>query len=345
MIHNDGLIITLAYPETIVSHSGEWYSKFLRYFSVGNKKYVRAGHAALVLVNKSTGVLEYYDFGRYITSGVNGRVRGSFTDFELKIPLKAEINNGVVSNIDTILKFFATHPKVTHGEGTLYASICNKVNYDLAKTYVEQEQSKGFIRYAAFAKNASNCARFVVDALVTSVTDLKLKKKLIKCNGFTSSPIGNVVAADTENYIYKLTDKGEFETFNTSIFKLHISLFLDRLKGYDPGIVGSILPQENGEKQSHAQWLSGIAAGAWFEISSTSDTELFRFRRISPHGNVDCDAFYSVNDSGFDIYKTYEFLHNSNCLFFHIEQDQIQYRFDFAKNYEVINLVQRVHSA
>ena len=52
MPQNDAFILTLAYPETIVSHADEWYSKFLRFAFVGSKKHVRAGHAALVLIQK-----------------------------------------------------------------------------------------------------------------------------------------------------------------------------------------------------------------------------------------------------------------------------------------------------
>jgi len=89
MLQNDAFIIAMAYPETIVTHAEEWYSKFLRFIFIGNKKYVRAGHAALVLINKNTGILEYYDFGRYVTPSPYGRVRGRETDFELNFPIKA----------------------------------------------------------------------------------------------------------------------------------------------------------------------------------------------------------------------------------------------------------------
>jgi len=52
MLVNDAFVITMAYPVTIVSHAEEWYSKFLRFVFIGNKKHVRAGHAALVLIHK-----------------------------------------------------------------------------------------------------------------------------------------------------------------------------------------------------------------------------------------------------------------------------------------------------
>lgn len=126
---NTGIILTMAYPETVVMVADEWYSPFLRYLGIGKKDYLRAGHAALVLINKTTGVLEYHDFGRYITPEPTGRVRGKDTDNELDFPLKAIIEDNTITNLNEILEFLATHPKLTHGEGKLIASLCNAVNY------------------------------------------------------------------------------------------------------------------------------------------------------------------------------------------------------------------------
>ncbi|MCB0383253.1 MAG: hypothetical protein KDD05_08135, partial [Psychroserpens sp.] len=188
---NDGIILTLAYPETIVSHAEEWYSPFLRFLFVGSKKHVRAGHAALVLIEKSTGILEYHDFGRYITSSPNGRVRGRETDFELNFSIVAELENDTIKNLEEILKFFATHPKLTHGDGHLYASVCNAIDYKKARRHITAQQNIGFIRYAAFIKDACNCARFVTDSLIASVTNPKIKSALLKSKNFTPSTIGN----------------------------------------------------------------------------------------------------------------------------------------------------------
>jgi len=334
MLKNDAFILTLAYPETIVSHAEEWYSKFLRFLFVGSKKHVRAGHAALVLIDKTTGVLEYHDFGRYITSEPNGRVRGRETDFELNFPITAEIENNVIKNLDEILEFLATHPKLTHGDGTLYASVCSAVNYDLARAHINDMQAKGFIRYAAFIGLACNCARFVTDALIASITDLEIKKKLENSKWFTPSTIGNVVIADTEDFVYVVSDKGKIKEFDSTVSKENRRLFLDTLKGYNPSLVGTLKPKYNDVKAEHAQWLSGIAAGAWFEIYDLDSKSEYRFRRISPYGNVDCNGVYKVNDENFDINSTYEFVHYSNCKFFYIEQSSIQYRFDFIKDFE-----------
>ncbi|RZN82806.1 MAG: hypothetical protein EVB11_07305 [Winogradskyella sp.] len=334
MQKNDAFIITMAYPETIVSHAEEWYSKFLRFLFVGNKKHVRAGHAALVLIDKKTGVLEYHDFGRYITASPNGRVRGRETDFELNFPIKAEIKDDKIQNIEELLKFLATHPKLTHGDGDLYASVCDSVSYDLARMHITERQNEGFIRYAAFAGEACNCARFVTDALIASVTDGTLKTKLIKSKWFTPSTIGNVVIADTEDFVYRITDKGEINEFASTVSKENRRLFLDTLKGYNPSIIGTIIPKDNEVKAKHAQWLSGIAAGAWFEIYDIGLKEEYRFKRISPYGNIDCDGVYKIDSDGFEINSRYQFKHYSNCKFFHIEQESKTFRFEFVKHFE-----------
>jgi hypothetical protein len=330
---NDGIILTLAYPETIVSHAEEWYSKFLRFFFVGSKKHVRAGHAALVLIDKSTGVLEYHDFGRYITPSPNGRVRGRETDFELNFPITAEIKNDAIENLDEILEFLATHPKLTHGDGSLYASVCNAIDYKKARTHITSKQNEGFIRYAAFVKEACNCARFVTDALIASVTDNLIVSKLIKSKSFTPSTIGNVVIADTENAVFVVSETGEIGPFKSTVSKENRRLFLDVLKGYNPSLVGTLKPKANDEKMNHAQWLGGIAAGAWFEIHDLSNETEFRYRRISPYGNVDCDGVYNLTLKGFDIKSSYEFIQYSNCKFFHVKQNEVTYRFEYLKDH------------
>lgn len=177
MTNNTGIIITLAYPETIVMVSKEWFSPFLRFIGVGKKNYVRAGHAALVLIDKETGVLEYHDFGRYITPQPFGRVRGKDTDNELDFLLLATIVNDEVVNLDEILEFLGTHPKLTHGDGKLLASVCNSIDYQKARAHITVMQEKHFIRYAAFINNGCNCARFVADTIIASINDQTIKKK------------------------------------------------------------------------------------------------------------------------------------------------------------------------
>ena len=321
----------MAYPETIVMVAEEWYSPFLRYLGVGKKNYLRAGHAALVLIDKSTGILEYHDFGRYITTEPNGRVRGRDTDHELDFPIKATIEGDTITNLDEVLTFLATHPKFTHGDGKLVASICDEIDYDLARKHITMMQQRDFIRYAAFIKVACNCARFVTDALIASVTNDKIKKKLIRSKWFTPSTVGNVVIADTQNAIYEVDEIGKISEYSSSVIKDNLRYFLDRLKSHSPNFIGTLEPKDNDERSANAQWLSGIAAGAWFELYETEDKTIYRFRRVSPYGHVDCNELYTIDDVSFKYSETYRFVHYSNCKFFHVSQHEKTYRFDIKQ--------------
>lgn len=347
---NNGIIIILAYPETIVFVAGEWYLGYLRFFGIGKKNYVRAGHGAIVLIDKNTGILEYYDFGRYITlepnEKVRGRVRGRDTDHELNLPMVANIENGVITNLDAILRFFATHPKLTHGEGTLYASVCDAIDYKRARIYIDQMQEKAFLRYAVFIKEACNCARFVTDALIASVTDMSIKKKLIKSKRFTPNTIGNVVVANTEKTVFLVSEDGQMSTFNSTVNKENRKLFFDRLEEFYPNIVGTIQPKHNDVIHENAQWLGGIGSGAWFELYDLGYDIAYRFRRISSCGNIDVDGIYIISKKGFDFNLEYRFVHYSNCKFFHIIQKNGVYKFNYIRNTNVkqtSNLRQKGH--
>ena len=327
-MNNTGIILTLAYPETIVMVSEEWFSPFLRYLGVGKKNYLRAGHAALVLINKETGALEYHDFGRYITPQPTGRVRGSDTDNELQFPLVAEIKNDKITNLNDILEFLATHPKITHGEGKMLASVCNVVDYTMARAHITKMQEKHFIRYAAFIKEACNCARFVTDALIASVTDATIKKNLETSKWFTPSTVGNVLLANTETHAFEISETGVISKFKGSQKSENVRCFLDKLNNHAPNFVGNLEPKSVDGLHEKAQWLSGIAAGAWFELHKTGHHIEYYFKRISPHGNIDVHDTFVVDDDSFDYDLEFEFIHYSNCKYFHVKQNETVFRFE-----------------
>lgn len=330
MIKN-GIILTLAYPETVVRISDEWFLKYLHYFGIGKKDYVRAGHAALVLIHKEKANFEYYDFGRYISPINYGRVRSKVTDHELDFPLKPIIKNGNIENLMEILFFLATHPKMTHGLGTMYASVCDEVNFEKAKTFISYMQNRQFIRYAAFAKEATNCSRFVTEALKAGVTNLAIKKRLQNSQWFTPSTLGNVVIADTKNRVYRLTDTGQVSIFKSSVRRENRRFFMDSLRYHKPNLVGNLLPMHNNIKHENAQWLSGTGGGAWFELYDLKHDVEYGFRRISPYGNIDVDGIYEICDEGFDIHSEYNFVHHSNCKYVHVNQNGSVYRLEFLR--------------
>ena len=330
---NNAIILTLAYPETVVRISDEWFLKYLHLIGVGKKNFVRAGHAALVLIHKETGHLEYFDFGRYISPLSTGRVRSKATDHELDFPLEPIIKDGNIENLEEILIFLATHPELTHGSGTMYASVCDAVNFESVKTFASSMQERHFIRYAVFAKKATNCARFVTDALIAGVTNPTIKKRLVKSKWFTPSTVGNVVFADTRDKVYQVSEDGKVGVFKSSARKLNRTLFLDRLKNHQPNLNGNLEPQHNPVKHEKAHWLPGIGSGAWFELYNLNRDLEYRFRRVSPYGNIDVDGVYKLLGRGFDIQSDYNFTHYSNCKHFHVKQNGKIFRFEFLRHH------------
>lgn len=332
---NTGTILILAYPDTIVRTAEEWYSPFLRFIGIGKKNYIRAGHAALVLIEKSTGTIAYHDYGRYVTKLSYGRVRSKERDRELDFPLKAIMRNGEIVNLDELLLFLGNNPHLTHGEGKMIASVCDQVDYMKARNYIDFCLRQGSTTYAAFLKNASNCARFVTDTLIESVTNLKVKKRLKKSTWFTPSTVENVVLASTTKHVYEVVGDN-VSKFTSTSRKETVRCFSDRLKNHQASLEGTLMPKSISNISKNAQWLSGIGSGVWFEIEKLpAITYCYRIRRISPNANVDVDGIFKVSDPGFDLEKPYQFIHDSNCSYCNILQNDTIYYFSFQEDYKL----------
>ncbi|WP_223154685.1 DUF6695 family protein [Aestuariibaculum sediminum] len=246
----------------------------------------------------------------------------------MNFPLKAVIENDKILNLHDILKFLGTHPKLTHGDGKLVASVCTAIDYISARHHITKMQKKEFIRYAAFIKDACNCARFVTDTLINSVTNYKIKRRLVRSKWFTPSTVGNVLLADTENQVFEVTEQGVVYRFKGSQFSENVRCFLDRLPNFNPSFTGTLHPKPVRGVHEKAQWLSGIAAGAWFELHDLEHPFHFKFRRISPYGKIDVDAVFKSENPEFNYDEYFEFVHYSNCKFFHVKQKGELFRFE-----------------
>ncbi len=229
--------------------------------------------------------------------------------------------------MNEILKFLATHPKLTHGDGKMIASVCNVIDYKKARTHIIEMQQKHFIRYAAFLKDACNCARFVTDSLIASVTDYKIKNRLVKSKWFTPSTVGNVLLSNTEKHVFEVSEMGIISEYKGSQTSENLKCFLDKLKHHEPNFEGNLKPKPVDNLHEKAQWLSGIAAGAWFELHYIGHEIEYQFKRISPHGNIDVHDTFLVEDSRFNYNQSFQFVHYSNCSFFHVEQHGKVYKF------------------
>lgn len=154
-----GFIIPLAWPETYCKQAGAWYDGLMNTLGFAKDHYYKIGHAALVLVDRSTGNCHYFDFGRYHAPFGHGRVRNAETDHDLHIPIKAQINDNQILNFDKIIDFLENN-EACHGTGAIKAKYC-EIDFEIAFQKALEMQEQSPIIYGPFIWNGTNCSRFV----------------------------------------------------------------------------------------------------------------------------------------------------------------------------------------
>tara|TARA_R110001606_G_scaffold78220_1_gene180886 strand:- start:11423 stop:12436 length:1014 start_codon:yes stop_codon:yes gene_type:complete len=328
----NAIIVILSYPDTVVRPAyWESSSKIWPKIGIGSEHAVQAGHAALLLIKKNEPEIKYFDFGRYITSYGNGRVRSEETDPELHIPLKATFRNNKISNLETILLWLEKHPEKTHGEGRLIASINDKINYDNAIHFIYNLIAEKEYPYGAFLKKASNCARFVTDTLINSCTQKKIILKLKSSYLLTPSPIGNTLKGKTADEVYNVKNQ-KIEIYkNRSIVKEYNAAFFKKID-IPLNLIGTELPDVKTFNLPKGTWLSGIGSGAWFHIDEKLEDSHYKISRYTKLGEKDFEGCFTTDDSSFNLDLNYTFLHPSNCQEMYIKQNDKNFIFKQLKN-------------
>lgn len=317
---SNGIIIILSYPDTIVRPAySEFSSKIWPMLGIGSKHAVQAGHAALLLANKETKEINYFDFGRYITSFGNGRIRSKETDPELQVPYKAEFKDGQFNNLSDILLWLDKHPEKTHGEGRLVAALNTEIDYNKAKQFIDNLIHQKEIPYGAFVKNGTNCARFVTDTIIASSTNTRIKFTLKKSNFLTPSPIGNVIKGNSTDKIFNVINQKINLYHNRSIIREYKNYFFTKFDTL-PNLKGTELPNEDVFSLDNATWLGGIGSGAWFKIEEKVATDNYLIARYTAAGNKDFEGVFKINNAFFEYDKNYQFVHPTNCKEMYIKQ-------------------------
>lgn len=287
-------------------------SKIWPKIGIGHKDAIIAGHAALLLIKKNASKINYFDFGRYITTYGNGRVRSEETDPEVKIPLEAKFKNDSLINLDEVLLWIEKHPEITHGNGRLIASINHRINYNKALNFIQNLINEKELAYGAFVKNGTNCARFVTDTIINSCTDKKIKLKLKSSYLLTPSPIGNVIKGKTIKEVFKIENQNIEAYKNRSIIKEYKITFFKKFE-YELNLIGTELPDKENFYLTNGTWLSGIGSGAWFKIENQIDTNFYKIVRYCSLGNKDFEAVFAVNKTCFNHHEEHQILHPTNC--------------------------------
>ena len=328
----NAIIVILSFPDTIVRPAyWEFSSKIWPRIGIGTKHAIKAGHSALLLIKKNEPEIKYFDFGRYMTSYGNGRVRSFETDPEIYIPLKASFKNNTLTNLEDILLWLEKYPKKTHGEGRLIASVNHQINYDNAIQFIHNLIDKKEFPYGAFNKNGSNCARFVTDTIINSCTKKSIQLKLKSSYLLTPSPIGNILKGKTIEMVYNVKNQQIQEYKNRSILKEHNTAFFKKLDS-ELNLIGTELPDMETFNLRDATWLPGIGSGAWFKVEEKIDALKYKISRYSISGEKDFEAVFTTDNFSFNLSQNHNFIHPTNCKEMYIKQDNQEFIFEQLKS-------------
>ena len=334
---SNAVALIMGFPDFYTVPDGGWHIWACKKLGIVKNDLIPGGHAAMAFISRETGEIEYADFGRYVAPKGQARLRTKITDPDVRIDLKARFDEqGRIANKEEILLFFDSRRDVVQSVGTMYASFCEAVNYEKGKEYIQYLERRGSIPYNAFGKQNLNCARFVREALLRSVTDQKILRKLRYNPEPTATPLGSIIWGASPSDYYRIW-QGEIALEKRSIYQLMWKYFFTNAPNeynirFKTGKGAFQVPDQQPELPG-AQWLGGFSCGGWFHFDKPEnlDNGLYRIRKITDKHQLIFDNLFQVNDPSFDPTKPFEVVHDCTALFCTARQEGKHYKFDFHK--------------
>ncbi|KGE13753.1 DUF6695 family protein [Sphingobacterium deserti] len=296
----DDIAIPISWPDKTARGDEKWMAVLKRMGVVKNLNF-RVGHAAILLIERKSGKIEYFDFGRYIVPRGYGRSRSARFDPRLLIHTRAIFDrDSTIQNLDQVLAELEANEEATHGGGRTLFSICRNVSFEKGLEYAERLVETGPILYGAFAKNNNSCSRFVAQILTASMTSQDARRrKILYPESFKASPTSNVVnAAEAMEVFCHIDGKTSLLPMNRrASMRFQFNLLKDNFSKKGAKSLGSDtvagMVQYQGRPEgvpTHGQWLGGIGEGAWFALEQT-DRYTFIIRKYKADGKLE----YIVN--------------------------------------------------
>src|SRR5690606_5397824 len=282
------IAIPISWPDMTALGDEKWMA-FLKKMKVVKNLNFKIGHAAILLIERSSGTISYFDFGRYLSPRGYGRARSAGFDRRLTIQTKAICDHQGIVNLQEILEELCAKEQATHGGGRLLFSIANDISYAKGMAYANHIVGQGPILYGALAKNNNSCSRFVAQILAKSMQRNEDRvRRVLYPECLKASPTSNVVNASSnrKTYCYHENKLEVWEWSRWESLKFQISLLKDNFRTGDaarlqddshPGLI--VEPLRPTSLPKAAQWVGGIGEGAWFDIRHVHDQiyEIFKF--------------------------------------------------------------------
>lgn len=334
--------IILTWPDATIRGDEKWMMFFKKIGIVKNLNF-KVGHTGVVIIDHQTGDMLFYDFGRYITPRGYGRARSKFSDPQLDIQLKAEIQDNEIRNIPELIKHFEELKPAMYGDGKLFFSIVQGIDFQKAKEYGDSCVEQGTFPYGAVAKNNNNCSRFITRMLMKSSTKYHFWHMLNLPETIKSSPVSNLINAVDDRIIYSYTPSEGIKSFKMNRFQSFIFL-VKQLRDNVSRKKSSLFPNDliiGGMDfiskpitlPKDAVYLGGVGDGAWFTISAADISNQYVIKRFTSTGKLE----YVVRGESTEIFNInlpWKITYDSHLLFTHIEQNNKKIRINHLERLE-----------
>lgn len=326
--YND-IAIPISWPDQTARGDEKWMAILKKAGIVKNLNF-KVGHAAILLIERASGKILYYDFGRYLVPRGYGRARSILFDRRLQIITTAAFNGDVLVNLEELLEELYRKESATHGGGRLLFSICNHISFSKGVAFADALVKQGPVLYGALARKNNSCSRFVAQVMVAAMRpkDIRIRKILYpEC--LKSSPTSNVVNATVDNMVYCYHQHQLCSRKMTRIQSLQFQLALlkENFSGKaakeiaadtNPGLADA--PHKPLSVPEKAQWLGGIGEGAWFHIEETK-AGLYNIYKFNHKGEEEYKVLTTSTDA-LDVHIPYYFTFHFNYNKYSILQNK-----------------------
>lgn len=338
MINYSDFAIPLAWPDKTAFGDEKWMAVLKKCGIVKNLNF-KVGHAAILLVSRRTGQIDYYDFGRYVSPRGDGRARSKLFDQRLSMQSIAQFSQNTIVNLPTILNELADMEEATHGGGRLLFSIVPNISQIAASQYADVLVTKGPIPYGAFAAGNNSCSRFVAQVLIAGMKPKDRRIRNIKYpETIKPSPLSNITNTHIDGFI-GCYDKGELTYWKMNRLRslqFHWQAIKENLSHKHVLNLGN--DRDNGQikqpnnkphrLQDNAQWLGGIGEGMWFQVSLVNqDKSYYKFESFTHTGVLVNEVYTHYPLRTFDIESPFEITMQMDGQYFILLQSNTQHLF------------------
>lgn len=333
------IAIPISWPDKTALGDEKWMV-FLKQIGLVKNLHFKVGHAAVLLIERNSGRILYFDFGRYLSPRGYGRARSALFDPRLEIATTAQITRqGEIQNIKEILEELCKKEEATHGGGRTFFSISKRVSFAKCATYAERLVTEGPVLYGALAKDNNSCSRFVAQVLTEGMDiDDKRRRKILYPESLKASPMSNVVnaASNEEIFCYDQGILKQWKMGRKDSLLFQFGLLKDNFTkkgsqdlGCDqtPGMIEA--PSRPSNVPQHAQWIGGIGEGAWLQLEQCQEENIFVIYKYAASGKMEYEI-QTTCIQNFDINRPYTFTPNFLYNSYSIIQNNNLYIFSAA---------------